>query len=89
MIITPHVAATTPDYGRDGAEIVLRTDLAPLTLLLRETHYALPELPGIRPRPDYMVPEPNTVKHLSRVLHGERTYVVRTAAFPTPSSGNL
>jgi len=76
-------------FPHDGAELTLRVDPArPLALNATERFYGMPDIPGIRPRPDYMAPEPNTV-HRGRKLRDGQIWVTRTFTFPgadTPKS---
>ena len=74
-------------FPRDGVDLVLRTDAAgPLAITALERFYGQPDVPGIRPRPAYMEPEPNTVRH-GLPLRGEHIYVTRTFTFPVPTPG--
>ena len=69
-----------PDKGGD---LTLRVSPnAPLEIKVREQFYGMPDVPGIRPRPDYMAPEPNTVHRRYGVRDGH-IWVTRTFTFPT------
>src|SRR5690606_36512977 len=51
-------------FPKEGAELTLRVPAdAPVQLRAREEFYGLPDIPGFEPRPDYMIPTPNTVNH--------------------------
>jgi hypothetical protein len=47
---------------------------AAITFEASSTIYGFPEIPGIRPRPDYMIPEPNTMRH-GIALRGQHIYL--------------
>lgn len=49
--------------------------------------YGLPEIPGIQPRPDYIVPQPNTMRH-GISLHGQQTYITNRITVPASSTGS-
>lgn len=74
-------------FPQDGVDLVLRTNArGPLAINAIERFYGQPDIPGIRPRPTYMAPEPNTVRR-GLPLRGEHIYVTRTFTFPVPTPG--
>ncbi len=50
------------------------------------TIYGFPEVPDITPRPDHMVPEPNTVRH-GISLRSEHMFVGNSVTIPVAASG--
>lgn len=75
-----HVDITV--FPPEGVDLVLRIPAgSSVTLNARETFYGLPALPEIKPRPDYMIPAPNTVDHGGRELFSNRIYVTRSMTF--------
>ena len=66
-------------FPQEGADITLRVPAgSPVKIKARETFYGLPNLPGIKPRPDYIIATPNTVDHGGRTLDSNRIFVTRT-----------
>ena len=66
-------------FPREGADVTLRVPAgSPVKINARETFYGLPNLPGFKPRPDYIICTPNTVDHHGRSLEGNRIFVTRT-----------
>jgi hypothetical protein len=48
----------------DGYKVVFETTSGgALTFEASSTIYGFPDIPGVAPRPDYMVPEPNTMRN--------------------------
>lgn len=75
-------------FPRNGAELKLTVDPGePLILKTREQMYGMPHVPGIKPRPDWMACEPNTVRH-GQPLRGNHIWVTKSHTFPAPASGN-
>jgi len=75
-------------FPSNGATIRLVTDAdKPLVLKTREQMYGMPDVPGVKPRPDWMACEPNTVRH-GQPLRGNHIWVTRTETFPPPASTN-
>lgn len=71
-------------FPQDGAELVLELPpAAPLTLKVVEQHFRLPDLPGVRPRPEHLICEPNTLHH-NRSIGSDQMVVSRTFKFPPP-----
>lgn len=69
-------------FPPDGAELVLELPPeAPLTLKVVEQHFGLPNLPALRPRPEHLICEPNTLHH-NRSLGSDQMLVIRTFKFP-------
>ena len=72
-------------FPKDGVELKLKTDAdKPLALETRERLYGMPDVPGIKPRPDYMACEPNTVRR-NEPLRGNHISVTRSFTFPAPA----
>ncbi len=72
-------------FPRKGYELVLETTPGePLTFEARSTQYGWPEVPGVTPRPEYIVPEPNTLRN-GISLRGEHMYVRNTLQVPASS----
>jgi hypothetical protein len=71
-------------FPHDGAELVLELPPdVPLTLKVVEEHFGLPDLPAVRPRPEYLICEPNTLHH-NRSIGSDQMLVIRTFKFPMP-----
>ena len=71
-------------FPSDGAELVLELPpQSPLILRVVEQHLHQPELPGVRPRPEYLICEPNTMHH-NLSLGSDQMIVIRTFKFPPP-----
>lgn len=69
-------------FPHEGAELVLQLPPdAPLILKLVEEHFGLPDLPGVRPRPEHLICEPNTLHH-NRSIGSDQMLVIRTFKFP-------
>jgi hypothetical protein len=69
-------------FPRDGAELVLELPPeGPLTLKVVEQHFGLPDLPAVRPRPEHLICEPNTLHH-TRSIGSDQMLVIRTFRFP-------
>lgn len=69
-------------FPHDGAELVFKLPPdAPLTLKVVEEHFGLPDLPGVRPRPEHLICEPNTLHH-NRSIGSDQMLVIRTFKFP-------
>jgi len=69
-------------FPHDGAEVVLELPPdVPLTLKVVEQHFGLPDLPDMRPRPEYLICEPNTLHH-NRSIGSDQMRVIRTFRFP-------
>jgi hypothetical protein len=69
-------------FPAEGAIVTLRVAAgAAVRLQARETFYGIPEMSGITPRPDWMIPMPNTVNHGGSALLNNHTWVVRTVEF--------
>lgn len=68
-------------FPQDGAELVLELppDM-PLTLKVVEQHFGLPGLPAVRPRPEHLICEPNTLHH-TRSIGSDQILVTRTFRF--------
>ena len=70
-------------FPRDGLEWRLRVDTsAPLRVTVIEMSYGLPHFPGIKPRPDHLITEPNTTLDWGRKLRSGRTFVTKSFTFP-------
>jgi len=70
-------------FPHEGIEAALKVDPSePLLLKVIEQFFGLPPLPGIRPRPDHLITEPNTTLDWHRPLRSEHTFVTRTFTFP-------
>lgn len=66
-------------FPKEGVDITLCVSAGtPVKINLLETFYGLPELPGYRPRPDYIIATPNTVNHHRKTIESNRFFVVRT-----------
>lgn len=66
-------------FPKEGADITLCVSAGtPVKINLIETFYGLPNLPGYRPRPDYIAATPNTVNHHRHTLESNRLFVART-----------
>ncbi|MBX7257746.1 MAG: M20/M25/M40 family metallo-hydrolase [Candidatus Hydrogenedentes bacterium] len=69
-------------FPPEGVDLALRLAAGgPVTVNARETFYGLPSIPGIKPRPDYIIASPNTVDHGGRALDSNRIFVTRTVHF--------
>jgi hypothetical protein len=53
---------------------------APLALKVVEQHFRLPDLPAVRPRPEHLICEPNTLHH-NRSLGSDQMLVTRSFRF--------
>jgi len=74
-------------FPQDGAELVLElAPDAPLTLRVVEQHFGLPDLPGVPPRPEYLICEPNTMHH-QHSIGSDQMLVIRTFRFPPAGDG--
>ncbi|MFA5058696.1 MAG: hypothetical protein WC485_11325, partial [Opitutaceae bacterium] len=77
-------------FPRSGAiELTLKVASAnggePLTIAVEEKTFDLRAAPPFRPRPDYMIPRPNTIDWFeSSRLPSDCMYVTRTFKFPAP-----
>jgi hypothetical protein len=71
-------------FPRDGAvlELELPPDV-PLKLKLVEQYFGLPVFPKIRPRPEYLLCEPNTLKH-NRSIGSDQILVTRSFTLKPP-----
>ncbi len=69
-------------FPREGIELSLRIESGkPLMLNLNQFSHGIPDIPGIKPRPDYIASEPNTIKRHKSIRDGE-IHVNKTFAFP-------
>jgi len=76
-------------FPHDGAELVLELPPdAPLTLKAVEQHFGLPDLPGVRRRPEHLICEPNTLNH-TRSIGSDQILVTRTFRFPPAREGSV
>ncbi len=74
-------------FPREGAEITLRlpVDSESIDINVVETHYGLPQLPGMTPRPPHIACQPNTVNHRGRSMPNNRTFVTRSFTLLPPN----
>ena len=73
----------THEAPGDEPEWRLRVDTSrPLGVTVIEMSYGLPHFPGIKPRPDHLIAEPNTTLDWGRKLRSGRTFVTKSFTFP-------
>ena len=73
---------------REGATLHLEVDPdTPLKIAIHETSFSLAELPAYKPRPAYMMPEPNRRLDRRRSLQSEYIYSIATIDLGTAKSG--
>ncbi len=69
-------------FAQNGYEATFETTPGEaLTFEAFANIYGFPEIPGITPRPEYMVPEPNTIR-FGLFLRGEHIYVMNSICIP-------
>jgi len=74
---------------REGATLHLEVDPdTPLQIAIHETSFSLGELPDYKPRPAYMMPEPNRRLDRRRSLQSEYIYSIATIDLGTAKSGS-
>ncbi len=72
-------------FAPEGYELRIETTPGEaIAFDVTSTSYGLPEIPGIAPRPDHIVPEPNTLRH-GLSLRGERIHVSHSFVIPEAS----
>ena len=76
--VTPHPSPFSVSFTMlpsKGYDVLFETTQGGIIgLEASSTVYGFPEIPGIRPRPEYMVPEPNTMRN-GISLRGQHIYV--------------
>jgi hypothetical protein len=73
-------------FPREGTDVTLKVDpKGRLAVKANERLYGLPDLPGVPPRPDYMVCEPNTIRR-GKSLRSGNIFVTRTFEIPTATA---